>query len=103
MRFLPSRDDLAEHEPWGWQDPRTSLILPFWLACVPDLKIVVCLRNPLEVAVSLHQQHSTSAFILRCRGCDSTKFLAGVHVNWNILRRLPKWQRWEWFIEGSRN
>lgn len=51
--------------PWGWKDPRNSLLLPFWKDIVgPDLRVVCCLRNPLEVAVSLarrngfSQQHS---------------------------------------------
>jgi GT2 family glycosyltransferase len=38
---------------WGWKDPRTSLTLPFWLDALPAVKVVVCLRNPLEVAASL--------------------------------------------------
>lgn len=37
---------------WGWKDPRSSLTLPFWRRLIPDLKVVVCLRNPLEVARS---------------------------------------------------
>lgn len=38
---------------WGWKDPRNTLTLPFWQRVVPDLKVVVCVRNPLEVARSL--------------------------------------------------
>ena len=40
--------------PWGWKDPRNSLTLEFWRAVLPGLPVVVCLRNPLEVAASLH-------------------------------------------------
>lgn len=47
-------------EPWGWKDPRTSLTLPFWLDLLPDTKVVVCLRNPLEVANSLRKRGSAS-------------------------------------------
>ena len=32
---------------WGWKDPRNSLTLPFWRRMVPDLRPVICLRNPL--------------------------------------------------------
>lgn len=46
QRFTP-------HEPWGWKDPRNSLTLPFWMRLIPNLKVVNCLRNPLEVAQSL--------------------------------------------------
>ena len=38
---------------WGWKDPRNSLTLPFWRRVIPSLKVVVCVRNPLEVAHSL--------------------------------------------------
>ena len=38
---------------WGWKDPRNSLTLPFWQRLLPDLKVIVCVRNPLEVARSL--------------------------------------------------
>jgi hypothetical protein len=40
-------------KPWGWKEPRTTLVLPFWQSLVPDLRYVICLRNPLEVAYSL--------------------------------------------------
>src|SRR6476661_6417631 len=43
---------LGEHEPWGWKDPRNSLTLPFWQALVPQLEVVICVRHPLEVALS---------------------------------------------------
>lgn len=43
-------------EPWGWKDPRTSLTLPFWSQLVPGLRAVVCVRNPLEVAISLRRR-----------------------------------------------
>lgn len=52
-----------DHEPWGWKDPRNSLTLPFWTSLVPEPKVVICLRNPLEVARSLHQRgYSSQAF-----------------------------------------
>ena len=38
---------------WGWKDPRNSLTLPFWQQLIPGLKVIICLRNPLEVAQSL--------------------------------------------------
>jgi len=41
---------------WGWKDPRNSLTLPFWRRIVPDLRVVICLRNPLEVAHSLRKR-----------------------------------------------
>ena len=38
---------------WGWKDPRTTVSLPFWKSLIPDLRFVICVRNPLEVANSL--------------------------------------------------
>ena len=42
----------AGREPWGWKDPRNSLTLPFWLSLLPEMRVIICLRNPLEVALS---------------------------------------------------
>jgi GT2 family glycosyltransferase len=63
QRLLPLREKAAalvqqfrDHEPWGWKDPRTSLTLPFWQSLLPGLKVVICLRNPLEVALSLRRR-----------------------------------------------
>jgi hypothetical protein len=47
-------------EPWGWKDPRTSLTVRFWKRLLPAMKVVVCLRNPLEVADSLRARGYTS-------------------------------------------
>jgi hypothetical protein len=41
---------LALAEPWGWADPRNSLTLPFWRVLFPELRVLVCLRDPHEVA-----------------------------------------------------
>ena len=40
---------------WGWSDPRNSLTFPFWQRLIPDLKIIICLRNPLDVAQSIRR------------------------------------------------
>jgi len=47
-------------EIWGWKDPRSSLTLSFWQELIPDLKVIICLRNPLEVANSLTQRDKFS-------------------------------------------
>jgi O-antigen biosynthesis protein len=46
-------ESLACSHPWGWKEPRTTLLLPFWQAVVPGLRYVICIRHPLEVAHSL--------------------------------------------------
>jgi GT2 family glycosyltransferase len=51
---------------WGWKDPRNSLTLPFWHELLPDLKTLIIVRNPLEVAYSMRERNGTSyAFGLR--------------------------------------
>ncbi len=37
---------------WGWKDPRTCLTLPFWQRLIPDLRYVICLRNPFDSIAS---------------------------------------------------
>lgn len=46
--------------PWGWKDPRNSVTLPFWRTIFPEMKILVCVRNPLEVALSLGKRNQIS-------------------------------------------
>lgn len=38
---------------WGWKDPRTCLTLPFWELLVPQMRFVVCVRNPIDATQSL--------------------------------------------------
>jgi len=38
---------------WLWKDPRTCLTLAFWKVIVPDLRPIVMVRHPLEVAASI--------------------------------------------------
>jgi len=38
---------------WGWKDPRTTITLELWRDMLPDLKLIVCIRHPMEVALSL--------------------------------------------------
>ena len=59
-------EDFRSAAHWGWKDPRTSLTLPFWQELLPTLKVIVMVRNPLEVAYSLRKRNGTSyAFGLR--------------------------------------
>jgi len=57
-RLLIEKFDLAS--VWGWKDPRNSLTLPFWERLLPGLKTVIVVRNPLEVAHSMHERNGTS-------------------------------------------
>ncbi|MEJ2637886.1 MAG: glycosyltransferase [Calditrichia bacterium] len=43
--------------PWGWKDPRNSITYPFWNWLLPDLKVVIPLRDPYEVALSMNRRN----------------------------------------------
>ena len=49
-------NNLSKNTCWGWKEPRTTILLPFWKSLMPDLRFVVCIRSPLEVAKSLEQR-----------------------------------------------
>ena len=57
-RLLIERFDSAKL--WGWKDPRNSLALPFWQELLPELKTLIIVRNPLEVAHSMRERNGTS-------------------------------------------
>ena len=62
--FLPQAEKLVgefRQNSWGWKDPRTSLTLPFWRRLLPDLKVIVCIRNPVEVSRSLFVRSDTKS------------------------------------------
>lgn len=50
MRHLKG---FSNRPQWGWKDPRTTLLLLFWKSLIPNLRFVICVRSPLEVANSL--------------------------------------------------
>src|SRR4051812_38376539 len=52
--------EFAGREPWGWKDPRNSLTLPFWQSLLGPMPVVIVVRNPLEVALSLRARNGYS-------------------------------------------
>lgn len=52
--------EFAYAELWGWKDPRTCLTLPFWQSLLGPMRYVICLRNPLDVALSLQHRNKMS-------------------------------------------
>jgi hypothetical protein len=52
--------DFAGADVWGWKDPRTCLTLPFWQRILPNMKYVIGLRNPADVASSLERRDGFS-------------------------------------------
>jgi Sulfotransferase family len=45
VRILES---LARPGLWGWKDPRTLLFMDFWLGLLPDARLIIPIRHPLE-------------------------------------------------------
>lgn len=56
--------DFASVAHWGWKDPRNSLTLPFWRSITPEMKVIVCIRHPVEVARSLSVSNSFTRYSL---------------------------------------
>lgn len=58
------RNEFSTKELWGWKDPGTSLLLPMWQELLHELNIpvsyVIVIRNPLDVAASLHNRNNFS-------------------------------------------
>lgn len=46
-------------ESFIWQDIRIGLTLEFWLKIFPESKLILCLRNPVEVAKSMSSDKDT--------------------------------------------
>lgn len=54
------RDQFATASLWAWKDPRSCLTLPFWQQLFPNMRYIVCLRNPVDVARSLESRDNFS-------------------------------------------
>ena len=73
------------HALWGWKDPRNSLTLPFWQRLLPEMRHVICVRHPLEVAESLRRRDG----IELDAGIEQwIRYMAAALVNTSGLRRL---------------
>jgi hypothetical protein len=48
------------HDLWAWKDPRNCLTLPFWQRLLPEMRYVICLRNPVDIAASLQRRDGMS-------------------------------------------
>lgn len=54
------REEFGSASRWGWKDPRTCLTLPFWQPMLPDVRYVLCVRSPFDVARSLRARNGFS-------------------------------------------
>jgi hypothetical protein len=61
-RGLRLLDEMQDHEgPWFWKDPRLSILLPFWKRVWGPMVYIVAVRDPGNIAVSLHSRDRLSA------------------------------------------
>ena len=56
-------EEMREFGSIGIKDPRFCLTLPFWLDLCSEAKIVIVLRNPVEVAKSLKERNGMSELL----------------------------------------
>ena len=63
VKYLGSQ--FVNHPLWGFKDPRTIRLLPFWHSVLHRLEVdesyLVVIRNPRSVALSLLQRHGMDA------------------------------------------
>ncbi|WP_413314214.1 glycosyltransferase [Prochlorococcus sp. MIT 0703] len=52
---LLNQRQLATTQRWGWKDPRTTLILPFWHQLNPELRLVGIYRAPWDLSDALQR------------------------------------------------
>lgn len=52
-RFFRGERFFNLKEPWGWKDPRSTIMLPIWLDLFPEAKVIHVYRNGIDVANSL--------------------------------------------------
>lgn len=50
----------GERKDWAWKHPKAAVVTPFWKRLVPDLRFLICVRNPLDFAQSLGKYTNTS-------------------------------------------
>ena len=78
------------HDHWGWKLPKATVTIAFWQRVVPDLKFVVCVRNPLDFASSLGKH---------TRNSRSHLFAMWQYYNYSILTATAPENRFVTFYE----
>lgn len=53
VKYARSRNLFNLGCAWGWKDPRNTILLPLWLRCFPNARIVHVLRHGVDVSASL--------------------------------------------------
>ncbi|HEV7516213.1 MAG TPA: glycosyltransferase [Thermoanaerobaculia bacterium] len=53
--LIAAQERSGQGGPWGWKDPRTTLLLDFWDGLLPEARYVLLYRFPWEVADSMQR------------------------------------------------
>ncbi|KZR68007.1 Chondroitin synthase [Prochlorococcus marinus str. MIT 1313] len=53
--LLKIRENSAGDDQWGWKDPRTTLLLPFWRHLRPELNLIGIYRAPWDISDALQR------------------------------------------------
>lgn len=61
MRRISERRD-AEHDLWGFKEPRVSLFLPAWKEILPRSRVLIVYRHFSRATRSLAKRHATGIF-----------------------------------------
>ncbi len=80
-RAIALVNEFKGKEPWGWKDPRNSLLIRFWKEIIPNLKVVLSVRNPLDVAASLKKRNGLS---------NALSLNLWLTYNKNIIESIPE-------------
>lgn len=60
LRYLLTGGPGEMDRPWGWKDPRTTLLLPVWSEVFPEARLVHVRRHGVDVAASLRERHGSN-------------------------------------------
>ncbi len=78
------------HDNWGWKLPKATVTIAFWQRVVPEMKLIICVRNPLDFAHSLGKHVSISRAHL---------FAMWQYYNYSILAATLPQNRFVTFYE----
>lgn len=55
-QWIKTRSNITRLNQWGWKDPRNTITWPLWKTRFPTAKIIHVVRNPIDVAISIHKR-----------------------------------------------
>ena len=58
FKFFVGKNPFSNTFRWGWKDPRTTITYCIWKRLFPEMKVLIVVRNPYDVANSLHVRNS---------------------------------------------